>query len=376
MLCFRLQQNEKEYEELQTKVRELSQEKLRLEEALATKTKNVENLHRELPKEQGERKESTDGMNDLKKNDEYKELEVKLQVITTEKESLERQLADSKSVMCSLQVKLTEDENIVSELKSNYETKISQITRNFEEEVNALESELKRRKNSEEEALGLKKDITRLKGEISKLNDDLQRHKATISELEETSRSRELEIANLILNSPSPQSLNEKEFDFSANPADRAQELEIELAKYKTKVLELEEEAEDKFETTVCPNCQDREKSDEILLQTKALVEKIQLDCEKKVQNVCKDLDETEKALQEQVNECEGLKARLSKAEDDLSEERKRSLEISKLGKNFDVNGNLLGPKETSIDIPDTAGNTRAPHYPVLTGFVSGWLRE
>ena len=335
-----------------------------MEEALKTRTEKekAENLQEELQKEQGEKKESIDNVNDVQKNSEYKELEVKLREMTTEKKSLEQQLADSKSEMSSLQLKLTEDENMVNELKSNYDAKILQITRSFEEEVNALESELKRKKNSEEEAVGLKKDVSNLNEEISKLNDDLQKYKATISELEETGRCRELEIANLILNSPSPQSLGEKAFDFSANSADRAQELENELAKYKKKVQELEEEAEDKFETTVCPNCQDREKSEEILLQTKALVDKIQQDCQKKVQNVSKDLEETEKALQEQIQETEGLKAKLVKAEDDLSEERKRSLEISKLGKNFDVNGNVLGRAENSKDIPDTAGNMKGWH--------------
>ena len=63
-----------------------------------------------------------------------------------------------------------------------------QITRNFEEEVNALENELKLKKNGEKE--------------ISKLNEELQNYKATISELEETSRGYEIKIANLILNSP------------------------------------------------------------------------------------------------------------------------------------------------------------------------------
>lgn len=358
---FRLQLDEKEYQELKNKVSEISQEKLCLEEALKTKTEKekVENLQEELQKEQGEMNKSIDEIYDVKKNDEYKELEVKLGEIATEKQSLEQQLADSKSQMSSLQLKLAEDENMVSELKSNYDAKILQITRNFEEEVNTLESELKIKKNSEEEAVGLKKDVSNLNEEISKLNEDLQKHKATISELEETSRCRELEIANLILNSPSPQSLTEKEFDFSANPADRTQELEVELAKYKKKVQELEEEAEDKFETTVCPNCQDREKSEEILLQTKALVDKIQQDCQKKVQNVSKDLEETEKALQEQIKVSEGLKVKLVKAEDDLSEERKRSLEISKLGKNFDVNGHVLERTETSKDMPDTTGNTK-----------------
>ena len=90
----------------------------------------------------------------------------------------------------SLQQKLKEDENIASQLKSNYDKKILQITRNFEEEVNALENELKLKKNGEKE--------------ISKLNEELQNCKATISELEETSRRYEIEIANLILNSPSP----------------------------------------------------------------------------------------------------------------------------------------------------------------------------
>ena len=65
-----------------------------------------------------------------------------------------------------------------------------QITRNFEEEVNALENELKLKKNGEKE--------------ISKLNEELQNYKATISELEETSRRYEIGIAKLILNSPSP----------------------------------------------------------------------------------------------------------------------------------------------------------------------------
>ena len=63
-----------------------------------------------------------------------------------------------------------------------------QITRDFEEEVNALENELKLKKNGEKE--------------ISKLNEELQNYKATISELEETSHGYKIEIANLILNSP------------------------------------------------------------------------------------------------------------------------------------------------------------------------------
>ena len=61
--------------------------------------------------------------------------------------------------------------------------------------MNALENELKLKKNGE-------------KG-ISKLNEELQNYKATISELEETSRGYEIEIANLILNSPSPHGFTE-----------------------------------------------------------------------------------------------------------------------------------------------------------------------
>jgi DNA repair exonuclease SbcCD ATPase subunit len=260
---------------------------------------------------------------------EKEELEVKLHEMTIEKQSLEQQLVDSKLEITSLQEKLKEDENIEKELKSNYDTKILQTTRNFEEEVKALENELKLKKSSEEE--------------ISKLKEELQKHKVTISELEETSRGREIEIANLILNSPSPHGLTDQEFDFSVNSDDRAQVLENELAKYKKKVQELEEEAEDKFETSLCPNCQDREKSEEILIQTKAFVEKIQLDCEKKVQSVSEDLGKMENALNEQIGESKDLKAKLEKAEEDLREERKRSLEISNIGKHFDVNRNVLG---------------------------------
>ena len=54
--------------------------------------------------------------------------------------------------------------------------------------MNALENELKLKKNGEKE--------------ISELNEELQNYKATISELEETSRGYEIEIANLTLNSP------------------------------------------------------------------------------------------------------------------------------------------------------------------------------
>ena len=335
-------------------MRELSQEKLSLEQDLRQTTesqnKEIKDSQQDLQGNQNEMQELNDKINDGKKNDEYEELQVKLQEVTIEKQSLQQQLVDTKSDITSLQEKLKEDENIANELKSNYDTKILQITRNFEEEVNALENELKLKKNSEEEALSLKE-------EISKLSKEIQKHKGTISELEETSRGRELEIANLIVNSPLPQSSSEQEFDFSVNASDRTQQLENELAKYKKKVQELEEEAEDKFETTLCPNCPDREKSEEILIQTKALVDKIQLDCEKKVQSVSKDLEKMEKALNEQLGECEDLKAKLGKAEDDLREERKRSLEISKLGKNFDVNRNVLGHEETLQDIAGTEGN-------------------
>jgi chromosome segregation ATPase len=350
-LCYsRLEQKDAEYKELD-KLREISQEKLALEETVeqTTESQMKENSQQELQKEQNEMQELGDKINDG--NDGYEELESKLHEMTVEKQSLQLQLVDSRSEISSLQEKLKEDESLASELKSNYDAKILQITRNFEEEVNALESELKLKKNSEEEALRFRKDVSSLKEENSKLNEELQKHKATISELEETSRSRELEIANLILKSPSPQSLDVEEFDFSADSSDRSQQLENELAKYKKKVQELEEEAEDKFETTLCPNCEDREKSEEILLQSKALVDKIQLDCKKKVQNVSKDLEKTEKALEEQIKEGESLKTKLAKAEDEIREERKRSLEISKLAKTFDVN-------ETSQDIPDTKGNS------------------
>ena len=56
--------------------------------------------------------------------------------------------------------------------------------------MNDLQNKLKLKKNGEKE--------------ISKLNEELQNYKATISELEETSRRYEIEIANLIVNSPSP----------------------------------------------------------------------------------------------------------------------------------------------------------------------------
>ena len=345
MFYLRLQQKD-----LEDKIRSKILEDKLLHEAVEQTTGSQNN---EITSSQqdllNETQEFKDELKDDKKKDNCPELEVRLHEITLEKQSLQRQLVDSKSEITSLQEKLKEDENIASQMKFNYDTKILQITQNFEEEVHALENELKLKKNSEEE--------------ISKLNEELQKHKATISELEETSRGREIEIANLILNSPSPHGLTDQEFDFSVNSGDRTLQLENELAKYKKKVQELEEEAEDKFETSLCPNCQDREKSEEILIQAKALVDKIKVDCEKKVQSVSKDLEKTENALLEQIGESKDLKAKLERAEEELREERKRSLEISNIGKHFDVNRNVLGHEENSKDIPGTEGNDNPARF-------------
>ena len=340
-----LQMKEKEikrlqHEELEDKIRTKVLEGKPLdgaEQAAGSQNNEITSSQQDLLNETQEFK---DEVKNDKKKDKSEELEIKLHEITLERQSLQQQLVDSKSEKTSLQEKLKENENIASQLKSNYDTKILQITQNYEEEVNALKNELKLKKNGEEE--------------ISKLNKELQKHKAVISELEETSRGREIEIANLILNSPSPHGLTDQEFDFSVNSGDRTQQLESELAKYKKKVQELEEEAEDKFETSLCPNCQDREKSEEILIQTKVLVDKMKLDCEKKVESVSKDLEKTENALQEQIEESKDLKAKLEKAEEDLREERKRSLEISNIGKHFYVSRNVLGHEENSKDIPGT----------------------
>ena len=73
--------------------------------------------------------------------------------------------------------------------------------------MNDLQNKLKLKKNGEKE--------------ISKLNEELQNYKATISELEETSRRYEIEIANLILNSPSPHGFA----DFSVNSGDRTRKI-------------------------------------------------------------------------------------------------------------------------------------------------------
>ena len=330
---------------LEDEFAKLVQEKVSLEQAL-----------KETQKKEAEMLQEDQITANLMNHEEYKNLKTKVNNLTNDKHSLEQKLADSLSERNSLREKLRGDENIASELKSNYETKILQVKQNFKEEVNVLENELKRVKNSEKESLGLRQDVSRLKTEISTLNDELQKHKATISELEDTGRSRELEIANLILTSPLPRGLKEQEFDFNENALERTEQLESELARYKKKVEELEEEAEDKFETTLCSNCQGLEKSDDILHQTKALVDKIQLDCQKKVQSVTKDLEKMENVLLEQVKECESLNAKLIKAEEDLTEERKRSLKLSKLGKQVDMNCNVLGHEETAQDSADLKG--------------------
>lgn len=343
--------NSKEYKNLQETIKTILEEKLLLEQALEKESQKNE-LHLGG--------KGTDGINkidDDERNAEAKGFENKLNQLEIEKQSLTQQLENYVSEITSLQEKIKENDNIVNELKSNYETKISQITRNFEEKVNALENELKTKKSCEEEALGLKKDVSNLNDEIAQLHLEIKQHKMTISELEETSLSREREIANLIMNSPSPNNSNDQEFDFSQNSSDRTQQLENELSKYKKKVEELEEEAEDKFETTLCSNCQDREKDEDILIKTKALMEKIKSDCQKKVQSLMKDLENMEKALLEQSRESEEFKKKLGKAEDDLRMERKRVLEISKLGKNLDVNENLLGSSGITQDIQDTKGN-------------------
>lgn len=349
------EKNCKEYKELEEKVRSSLQEKLLMEQTLeqiaVTKNKQIEDLQQELEREHKEMQELRDKINDGKQNDEYLKLENKLNEMTLEKQALQQQLEEYVSEISLLKEKFKENENVSSDLKSKYEKKILQVTRSYEEEINSLENELKLKKEYENEAARLKKDVCALEEEIFELNEELQKHKCAISELEGTSRAHELEIANLILNPPSPQTVTDVEFDFSEESSDRTQQLEIELAKYKKKVQELEEEAEDKFETTLCPNCNDREKSEEILLQTKTLVDKIQHDCQKKVQDITRNLEKMEESLHEKIKESDALKQKLTKTEQELRDERKRTLEFLKLGRNLDVNGNALEYDETSKDI-------------------------
>ncbi|XP_028406277.1 uncharacterized protein PFB0765w-like [Dendronephthya gigantea] len=345
--------NSKEYKGLEETIKTILQEKITLEQALEKELQKNELLTEE------KRLDEVDRINDDGGNYDNNELEIKVSQLEIEKQSLTQQLEISVSEITSLQEKMKENEIIVNDLKSNCDAKILQITRSFEEEVNVLENELKMKKSCEEEAAELKKDVSNLNHEIAKLHSEIKQHKVTISELEETSQSRELEIANLIMNSPSPNNLNDQEFDFSQSSGDKTQQLEIELSKYKKKVEELEEEAEDKFETTLCLNCQDREKNEDILIQTKALIEKIKSDSQRKVQSLMKDLGNMEKAFQEQSRESEHLKEKLGKTEEDLRMERERILEISKLGKNLDVNENLLGSDGITQDATDTKGKLR-----------------
>lgn len=184
----------------------------------------------------------------LERINEYEELKMQMHNLIIDKESLERQFPEIKT----LQVRIKEGKNKTDQLKSTSDQKNSETARSFEEEVNALVIESDRNRTCEEKAVSFKKDVSNLKVEICKLNEEIRLHIDTLSELEKIGQCQELEIKNLILNLPlSKPSPDDQKFEFSLNSSNRMQELENELFECK-KVIGLEKEADAKFEMTLC----------------------------------------------------------------------------------------------------------------------------
>ena len=302
---------------------ELREAKLKKDYESAKKT--LKELRLEV-KKQSDRNNLQEGIEDDHYKDshsQFKESKEKLQKVFDEKKSLEERVHDLSSQLLSFKEKVDESEKEKEELKSQNEKEVLKIKSSYEEE-------------------------------ISKLKTDLEQWETNVTKLQET-RSRELEITNLIQHSPKPTETDEieREFKCGYSPGERIKQLEMKITEYKKKVMELEEEAQDKFETTLCHKCQEGKTPELNAVKAKDLVEKIEKECKEKVESLNKNLEVTEGKLNEQKKISEDLAEELKKRDTELENESKRSAELLKFNKHADINHIALLTEKTEEQMSD-----------------------
>ena len=335
--------------------RKVLDEKKSLEEKLDDVSSQLLSLTEKVEENKKEKEEWRS-----KHDTEILEIKSNYEKVLVEKRFLEKQQDELSSQISLLNEKVNEDEKEKAELSSKHATEILEIKSNYEKvmvekrflenqqseltsQISLLKDKLneKKKENVDEKAeLNSKHETEILKikavhdKEVAALKSDLEQRSLTIADFEKSSRVRELEIANLILHSPLPTENEsvEREFEFDEKPKERIKRLEIEIVKYKRKITELEDEAEDRFETAL--------QLSEV--EEKTLVEKIEKACKAKVEIITTKLETTTQTLNQQTILNQELEEKLRKMEIELENKSKEYIELSKLNKHLDINHNVL----------------------------------